>query len=592
MVDLANKDPFNLPPNWRAVTDRICSMMMTGNAPTELNTGPASKLGIERYARAICDANPQSDLGIMYGLVSVGACIAAQGAWVVQVPISGGGYLTAPAIEYFIGIAPSGWRKSTALNVAREPLRKALAVGEDMRRRQLPLLRKDSLAQADLQGLRKVGDTVQHKQFAQVFNGGLCGLTLVKDPTVEGLRNMLVKQGGVAGVMAGEADVFRNVSLYAANGDAGSLTFFLDGWSQDDVSTMRVGQGMLTMEEAALVMGVLFQTDVFAEVTSGSMRGGSSGGADSYQQRGVFGRFWVVEAASTGGWVEAANAYSDDLEWDDNHGPDGVRNAYGQKSLLGLALDDYTTELVKLVEESNDYRMSKALRHAWLIAKAEHGTDLQVPEVYAEPRFIIELDRDARVVYSRIQRMYGSLEHFLEDADPDAIALWGPLVARFVSHVLREALVVSLAAGRRYITAEILEDCALRIVPWRWALSTRALLKRNTDRAEQVLSESFMANPHQVDLSVEAKVQATLGRMVSENQRQAKAGWTQGEIVQRTTSTLHKDRRKGVAPTLRAALQKLVDDPTSKVKTVKDGFDRDGHQRYRYTMDPADVTVR
>lgn len=585
-------DPFGLEGPWRASADRIIRMMASGIAGDHLATGPGSYMGIEKYARAVVDANPQSDLGIMYGLCSVAACVASQGGYVLLVPVAGGGFLDVPAIQHFIGIAPSGWRKSTALNVAKAPLKRALDDGERDRRKKLPKLREDAKAQALAQmQLNGIAGDLHDAQFFEVYNGGMCGATLVKDPTVEALRNMLVQNGGVAAVMAGEADVFRNVTAYST--DSGSLTFFLDGWSQDDVLTSRAGQGMLRMDEAALILGVLFQTDVFAEVTSGSGRGGSTGGADSFQQRGVFGRMLIREAVDTGGWEDIAGDYSDDTNWDSHDGTDGMRDANGNMSDLGIALAEYSHNLRILVEDSNNYRMQKALHHSWLIASAKYGAALEVPEIDQVPRTPIKLDRAGLVAYSRIQRMHSAIMDALGDMDPDTQSLWEPMASRFTQHVLREALVVSLGGGRREVTAEILDDAALRIIPWRWALSTRALVKRQAERAENIIAASFSENVAHVDLSPESKIVKAMSSMWQQDSRARTAGWTQTEVVRRATSTISpKSARQGVGPRLRTALDSLAVTEGSGITREQSGTDGTGSPIYRYVIEQAAVDTR
>jgi len=581
MTDVTAGNPFNLDPKWRAAVTRIIKMMETGISSDDLPMGPASTIGIERYARAVCDANPQSDLGIMYGLCSVATCVAAQGAFVLKAPIRGGGWLIAPAIQYFIGIAPSGWRKSTALDVARGPLKQAILEGEALRRKELPRLR--DWAERDAAPQLKVGVTLDTKQFAKVYNQGLCPVTLVKDPTVEGTRNLLVQNGGVSAIFAGEADVFRNVSAYAPDA-AGSLTFILDGWSQDDIATMRVGSGMLRMEEAALYMAVLFQTDVFTMVTSGQARPGGTG--DSYQERGMFGRFWVREATKTGGWETAAEDYADDLPWDVNQNDaDGMTDQYGETSLLGLALKDYREALRDLVMESNQYRLKKALRHAWLQASTEFGNDLQVPEIMQEERTAFTLNDEALIEYNRIQRMYHALEAYLSDADPDVQALWGPLVSRFVQHTLREALTITLGAGKRVVTAEILRDAALRVVPWRWGASAKALTRRNNERVDGIIAQSFNENAHQIDLDVPSKILKVMAKMASEsNEQDRNWGWTKSQIIRRCTSTIPKANRRGVGPRIGDALEELLRTPGSGVVPVERPLDADGNWTDHFTI--------
>lgn len=584
MTDVTPDNPFNLDAEWRRTVARIIKIMETGvvsSAP--LPVGPASTMGIERYARAICDANPQADLGIMYGLASVATCVAGQGAYILKVPIRGGGWLVAPLIQYLIGIAPSGWRKSTALDIARNPLKGAIEHGVRLRRKELPKLR--DWAERDAEPTLRATVPLDRKQFAKVYNSGLCAYTLVKDPTVEATRNLLVQNGGCGAVLAGEPDAFRNINAYAPDA-SGSLTFILDGWSQDDIATIRVGQGMMTMDEAALYMAILLQTDVFATVTSGAMRGAPTQG-DSWQERGMFGRFWVVEATRTDGWAAAAADYNDDIPWDvDEHDSDGMRDQYGEPTLLGLALTSYRDALYDLVAESNEYRMYKALRHAWLTASTEYGNDLQVPEIDQKQRIAVKIEPAALLEYNRTQRAYHALAQYLCDADPDIQALWEPMVSRFVQHVLREALTVTLAAGKRVVTAEILRDAALRIIPWRIGLSALALTRRNNDRIDAVIGQSFSENRTQDDLDVPSKVLKVMAKMRSEvaGEAMAEFGWTKTEIVRRCTSTIPKPSRRGVGRRITDALEKLLQAPGSGVYMTERPPDADERYTDRFSI--------
>lgn len=575
-------DPFALPVRWQHAMTRIVNMMQTGVVKTtDLPPGPASALGIERYSRELCAANPQSNLGIMYGLTSVATCVAAQGAYVLKAPVAGGGYLEVPAIQHFIGIAPSGWRKSTALNLARGPLRRALAKGEHARRMQVPLERKGAEQQAEAQA-SVGGKELPRAQFVEVYNGGFCATTLVKDPTVEGLRNMLVHNGGVAAVMAGEADVFQNLRQY--NPDGASLTFFLDGWSQEDVQTVRAGQGLLAMDEAALLMAVLFQSDVFADVTSGGRVGPTTGG-DSFAQRGMFGRMWVTEAESTDGWAEIAAEYPDDAVWDQHLGVRGMENRWGEITPLGVALDGYSDALEQLVIDSNRYRMFKALRHSWLLGFGKYGNDFKVPEIDQEPQIEIRLDKDGLVAYARLQRMYNAIMDAVSDMDPDMQSLWEPLATRITQHVLREALTVSLAAGRRYVSGEIITDCAIRILPWRMAMSTKALMRRQTERVDDVIAQSMTENTQQTDLSTDAKILAIMHRLSNDEPKQRGLGWTRGDIGRRVASTISSRSRKGVAARAGRALDLMAETPGSGITRIEAGVDAINRPVFRYLLD-------
>jgi hypothetical protein len=539
-------------------------------------------MGIERYSREICAANPQSDLGIMYGLTSVATCVAAQGGFVLLAPVVGGGYLEVPAIQHFIGIAPSGWRKSTALNVARGPLRRALAKGDYDRRMRIPKERTFAEQQADAQAAVG-GKDIPRQQFVETYNGGYCSTTLVKDPTVEGLRNMLVHNGGVAAVMAGEADVFRNLRQYSTEG--ASLTFFLDGWSQEDVQTVRAGQGLLAMDEAALLMAVLFQSDVFADVTSGSARSGAGVGADSFAERGMFGRFWVVEAQGTDGWAEIAREYPDDAVWDQHEGKRGMQNRWGEVTSLGRAADEWADALQSLVDDTNDYRMFKALHHSWLTAFGKYGNDFKVPEIDQLERTVIRLDKSGLVAYARLQRMYNAIMDAVSDMEKDMQAMWEPLATRITQHVLREALTVSLGAGRRYVSGEIIEDCAIRILPWRLALSTKALMRRQTERVDDVIAASMMENSRQTDLSPDSKVLQVLQKMSDEQPKERSKGWMRSEITRRAASTVSSKARSGVGARLGRHLDAMAQTSGSGVVRVAIGSDAVNRPTYRYLLD-------
>lgn len=563
-----NVDAYALKGEWADATGRILSMMDTGiAADSYLPEGPSSSVGIEQYARILCQDNPRADLGIMYGLAAVAVCVAAQGGIVAKAPIAGGGWLTIPAIQQFIGVAPSGWRKSSALGVVEAPLERALASGVRRRRvmsHELMAAERQRIADENASAMDFL---VNDKQINDVFSEGTCPHTLVKDPTVESLRNMAVYNGGCVGALAGEADVFRNITQYSQ--DAASLTFFLDLWDQSKIATSRVGAGMMQMEEAALFLAVLFQTDVFAEVTSGGMGGRGGSGADSFLSRGMFGRMWVVETDKVEGFAAVAASYADDVEHT-NAGEDGHTNADGVPTALGLAASIFESRLHDLVTQTNEYRMRKALAHAWTVAASKYGTDLQIAEITPLEREVIYLqDRRAVTAYNRVQRMYNALEEALSEMDEDAQIMWGPLVSRYVQHTMREALVIALSDGRREITGVDITDAATRLIPWRWALTTRALSKRQHDRVADLLAIAASKNPRGVDLTPEGRVLAAMAKMVVENPDSRAEGYSEEQILRKVTGIMNsRASRKGLSTVVGSALRNLVADPTSGVCAV------------------------
>lgn len=565
-----NVDHFKLEGPWLEAFRNIRTMMETGTTDprwTELEKGITSDRGVEKYARQVVASNPRMHLGIIHGLASVATCVATQGGIVIDCPISGGGWLKVPAIQHVIGVAPSGWRKSTAISTVQKPLDAALVEGERNRRRALQDLLREAKEQWE-NAVLPLPDAPPRDdaQFSQVYLGGLCPTTVVKDPTTEALRNLAVHNGGAVAVISGEADVFRNVRAYAPDG--GSLTFFLDLWDQGTISTARVGGGVMHMAEAALQMGVLFQTDVFAEVTSGTDgRGGI--GADSFLSRGIFGRMWVVEVGQTEGFVSIADQYSDDVIHTQG-GADGDNIGPTEMTPLGWARHDFQNTLAGLVESTNEYRMRKALNQSWRELGTKRGIDIQVPEIEPIERTALRLSPQAQREYNRVQRLYLALEQALLEMDEDATVMWGPLCSRFVQHVMREALVVTLSSGERDVTPEVIADCATRLVPWRWAMSTKALGRRAMERAEDVLAHAALDNSRGVDRTPRGRVKAAMALMWKDsNEDERNDGWTRRQIVAKVTGMLNRNNRKNVTKLVTDSLEELVADVTSGVVQLK-----------------------
>lgn len=581
-----NVEQFQLDGPWLEAFRNIRTMMETGSVDprwTELDKGPTSDQGVEKYARQVVESNGRMDLGIIHGLASVATCVATQGGIVIDCPIVGGGWLKVPAIQHMIGVAPSGWRKSTAIGTVQKPLDHAMRLAEKQRRERLRTLLADAKQEWE-NAVMAMPDAPPRDdaQFSQIYLGGLCPTTVVKDPTTEALRNLSVHNGGVVGVISGEADVFRNIKAYAPDG--GSLTFFLDLWDQGTISTARVGGGVMSMHEAALLMGVLFQTDVFAEVTSGSDgRGGI--GADSFLSRGIFGRMWVVEVAQVGGFADIAALYGDNTVHDQD-GEDGDEIGPGELTALGYARLEFENMLAGLAEQTNEYRMRKALNQSWRELTSKRGVDIQVPEIEPIERQALRLSPAAQKEYNRVQRLYLALEQSLQEMDEDATVMWGPLCSRLVQHVMREALVVTLSSGSRDVTAEIIRDCATRVVPWRWAMTTKALGRRALERAEDVLAHAALDNSRGVDRTPRGRVKAAMAQMWRDaSDEERKVGWAKTQITAKVTGMLPRNNRKNVAKLVESALEELCSDSTSGVLYEKIGTNPVNRQPVmRYTI--------
>lgn len=558
-------DKFDLPPAYRIAADRINDLIEGGPEllNQDLREGPSSAQGLEKFARAYCKAHSQADLGITYAILATSTCVAAQGAFVAQCPIEGGGFMGVPAVQMALGVAPSGWRKSTALDLGMAPLTKALKHG---------VIQRAEHCAGELTAAKQVYENLdttfalQPDQFKMVFDGGICPKTLTDDPTQEALRNQLVYNGGVAGVLAAEADIFRNMVAYSVDG--GSLTLFLNQWDQRKIDATRVSNPDLYIEEAALVMMVLFQTEVFSDVTSGASRGMSSG-SDSFISRGMFGRMWVVETSRTGDHVAVAKSYADDNDVT-FLGADGYIHPDGTLTDLGAAAFEYEDVLKELVEHTNAYRVRKGIRHAWEAARTKFGSDLQVPEQPEAARMPIHLNEDARLAYRRVQRMQQAIQYQIEITDDeDNRALWNPLAARFTQHVIREAIAIALSSGQTELTGELIEDAATRLVPWRWCLSANALTRRASERAEDILVDAVQVNPQRQDLTPTAQVKQILLLLANEQPVLRKSGMTKTDLLSAMRGRVKRQSRNSVSKLLESALTTLAMDPTSGIKEIE-----------------------
>lgn len=580
--DLAD---FELTGPWQRAAKAITRMWTAGPDPRdlELPKGYWSKFGVECYARAYCDANPRSELGIIFGVTSVAVGVAAQGGMVVHAPKHGGGFLEVPAIECFIGVAPSGWRKSTALDVARVPLARVLDKAVNARTtiaiEMNDQVRTKEWAQENL----RPGAEFDKDQFSRVYNAGICSDTLVKDPTPEAIRNLAVMNGGVVGGLTGEPDLFKNISRYSQG--EGPLGIFLGGWDQEDIEAARVGQGTLKMKEAAVLTAVLLQTDVFAEVTGGISANGVT--SDSFVSRGMLGRYWVVRATEVGGFAEIAAHYADDNDFV-NTGPEGF-TADGQVTDLGLARGDYEVALRDLVDDTNEYRAAKAMRRAWENLRVEKGADLQVPEIEEQGRYVMQLDRSGRLAYRRLQRLQLAVEGALAACgDEDARVVFGPLASRLTQHAMRCAVIQSLGCGLRALTGEAIEDAACRILLWRIAHTTDALMMRSSEIGEAAVASAVTSNPQDTDLRVPPWVLRVVSKMAREATDDVREkGFTRTEIKRRCVGTMPKAKRGGVGPLVDKALESYVADPASGVTLHLAGKDAIGRPVERFKVSPG-----
>lgn len=582
--DLAN---FDLRGPWAEAAQRIALTMTEGVDPRdlELETGERfSEVGVERYAREYCAAAGNASLAVVYAIASIGVCTATQGAWTTLCPLPGGGHLEVPTIQYAMAVADSGVGKSTILDAARRPLDRVLANGVKWRTARVLEQRANAerFARERLPEEQGLGARFDAKQFATVFNAGICPVTVVKDPTMEALGQLLVANGGHGTVASAEAEIFRSMAAY--NTDGGSLSLLLDQWSQENISTIRVTRGLTEMESVSLNLAVLFQSDVFADVTGGLA--GRVNGGDSFISRGVFGRAWVIRATHLGGYERLAHAYSDTA--DEEFIGDGMTLPSGERTPLGWALHDYEDALQSLVEDSNVYRSAKAMHRQWRLGLIEHGADYQVPEPARPVRHELTLNAEARAEYRRVQRLRLYVESQLGDdrLDDDVRAVFQPLASRLTQHVMREAAVISLGSGYRVISAEAIRDAATRIIPWRVAHSADALTTRQTEVTTAMMAQAAITNPSGMDTSAASIVARHLTAMALARPSQRHDGFTKGEIRAKVKGALQRKRGSGigVSVVVQHALDELVTDPGSGISINSSTVDAVGQVIPRYVV--------
>jgi uncharacterized protein DUF3987 len=575
---------YKLPEPWHSAAKAIIRMWTDGPDPRDLvlPKGYWSDYTVERYAREYCEANPRTELGIVFGLVSTGVCVAAQGGMMVNAPKAGGGYLEIPSIEGIIGVSPSGTRKSTLLDVARVPLARALEHGVERRTKEVLRLCREAKAVAENGGLR-LGEKFEPEQFNKIYNSGICGTTLVKDPTPEAMRNLAVNNGGVVSGFAGEPEIFSNINGYSKG--SGPLNTFLDGWDQASIEAARVGQGDLRIPEAAVLIAVLLQNEVFAEVTGGIGPGGVTG--DNFVGRGMFGRYWVVRTTQVGGFEEIAARYADDNDFV-NDGPEGY-SISGRMTPLGAARAEYEAALHSLVEDTDEYRAMKAMRRAWEKERIERGTELQVPEIERQERYALPLDRDARLRWRQLQRFQLAVEGALyASGNEDAQLVFGPLAARLSQHAMRTALTQTLGCGMRALTGEAIQDAACRIVRWRVAHSTDALMKRSAEIGEETIAKTVTTNSSHTDLSADNWVKEVIVTRLAKDAPPSvrDKGFTRTEIKRKCLGTMPKSARRNVGPLIDKALELMVNDPQSGITLRVEGQDAIGRPTERFQVMP------
>jgi hypothetical protein len=182
-------------------------------------------------------------------------------------------------------------------------------------------------------------------------------------------------------------------------------------------------------------------------------------------------------------------------------------------------------------------------------------------------------------------------DHVHNSEDEEAKDLWAPTAARIVQHVLREALVMSLAAGRREVTAEFIEDAATRILPWRWCLSANALSLRSLERAENVMVDAVLNhNPTQRDITAVAMIQDILLNLGKQDSTLAAHGLPLSKLRDKVKSKLKPSQRNSINQLLKNSLEELTADPTSGIQKV-DGPANAAGARAVYYRVPGAVTL-
>jgi len=539
---------------WSAATARITTMIKKGVDPLEglLGEGYGTDRVVEKHARLFAEAN-SVDVAMIFPVLLTAFSGATQGAFLAPVYAEDWSGAHVPLVFQFLGIADSGARKSTVIREGKIPLEMALNKGVIERRSAVLALRQQAMDAAGHSG----GKMDEHAGvYQKVYDGGICASTLTDGGTQEGIRNKLITNGGHRVLITGESDVLQEVSKYQKG--SGSLGLFVRTWDQETISVDRASEtSHLYMPEASLPFLIFVQPNAFAEHTAPGPKG-----YDEFTDKGVFGRAWL--------WRMPKPEIPEGFAFKPKPQP-------GESSELLAARLKTLDRMTALVERSNSYRMTKGIRYAW---ETTAGATVALKEPAEVKRELIDLDHEAGGVeaFVRVQNMLLDLRRALAEADEEDPGLahqYHPLVARFTDHVMRLAVLLTLADDPGALTVDTghVEDVATRLVPWLWSGWVAVMGERRAANIAEIVEEQTLKNPKGMDLSMQAAILRVMGQMTEDDGPVGTlVGWPKREITVKARYRIRGWKKvSGLAGMLGQTLEEMANEQTLVARVAGDG---------------------
>jgi hypothetical protein len=115
------------------------------------------------------------------------------------------------------------------------------------------------------------------------------------------------------------------------------------------------------------------------------------------------------------------------------------------------------------------------------------------------------------------------------------------------------------------LTGPAIEDASCRLLPFKVAHSTDALLKRGDEIAEVAVAKTVTTNTEGTDVSTKSWTLTIIARLARESTvAEREKGFTRTDIKRRCLAAIApKSARRNVGPLIDKALEALVGDPAS-----------------------------
>jgi hypothetical protein len=506
-------DVLRTDPDWSGCYDRVIAALEGKTAPAddpgEVVSG-AKQTVVERYARAI---SGDVSLALTLPMALVSAAVCGQGAFWLKAPLENGGELAVPGIMQFTGIAPSGYGKSTALEPMIEIVDRLNRMNTSVRRGMVAGEASEILAKIKHDNPKDDNslwdEAADTKVVLEICENGV-GTQLTTDSgTSEGVRTTLQMNGGVTGIMTAEPDVLQEISRYSKDG--GTFRYLLDGWSGAKVQAARAGGG-IHIPRVVVPYCIVVQPMTFEQFNETQTRAQGAGGGgmstDTAIGRGLYGRSWLVRVNARGGVGKAFGL----------KGFAGV----GAGQLVGIPAAAAKLEdvLAAQLARSNRYRAEMGICIGWeTMAADKKRTNIAMKAPDLPERVWLTLTDEALAEYAMVQNIRESLPSWVEQAeirDKGSADLFGPMTSRWTQHVLRIALLLTLAANpdAKVVPAWAVRDAGLRLVPWlleHWCLEMTAYHARVTVES---MEEQTKANKTGIDLTWEGRMIEAIGSLM------------------------------------------------------------------------------